>query len=222
MLAKATVQRPEPLTDEAGVTLLEVSLMLIVTAVIVFALAPTLVAVVRNARNTAASDAMTDIQTAVLAFQDDMQVKIFTFDASNNSSRIVYLLVTDGDIPREVSDAATMATWQTAVVNSSTTRYDFLERHLVLNDLVGAAAPAYNELGNPEAPARGWRGPYLNAPLDPDPWGNRYMINSQWLDPNSTNDVVVLSAGQNEIIETVFEATSLSAGGDDLIVLLES
>lgn len=207
------------LHNQRGITLIEVTIMLAATLVIIGALAPTLASTVHNARNTAALDYMTDIQTAIVAAMDDMQVKIFTFDGSNNTSRIVYLLVTDGDTPREVSDAATMANWQTAVDNSTTTRYDFLERHLVTNNPPGGS---YNQLGNPEAPARGWRGPYLNPPIPPDPWGNRYAINSQWFDPNSTNDVVVLSAGQNEVIETVFEAVSLTAGGDDIIVLLES
>lgn len=209
------------IASERGVTLIEVTVMLIALAILVFALAPTVTSVVRNAKGTAAMNYMTDMQTAILAIQDDMQIQFFTFDGSTNTNKIVYLLVTDGDIPREVSDAATMATWQTPVDNSTTTRYDFLARHLITNNPPGGS---YNQLGNPEAPARGWRGPYLNPPIPPDPWGNRYAINSQYFhpEPGGTNDVIILSAGQNEIIETVFTADPITAGGDDVVLLLQS
>lgn len=208
---------------ERGVTLIEMTVMVIATLILVFALMPSVTAVIRNARGTAALNYMTDMQTAILAVQDDMQIQFFTFNGSTNVNNIIYLLVTDGDIPREVSDAATMATWQTPVDNSTTTRYDFLARHLITNNPPGGS---YNQLGNPEAPARGWRGPYLNPPIPPDPWGNRYAINSQFFHPEpgagGNNDVIILSAGQNEIIETVFAADPLSAGGDDVILLLQS
>jgi Tfp pilus assembly protein PilE len=206
---------------ERGVTLIEVTVMLVATLMIAGVLAPAVASVVRNARGAAALAYMNDINSALVAIFDDMQMKQFTYDGTNQSSKAVWLLVTDGDTPREVTDAGTMATWQTAVSNSPTTRYDFLERHLVTNNPNGSSS-GYNQLGNPEAPARGWRGPYLNPPLSSDPWGNRYAINSEFLGPGSNNDVVVFSAGQDEIIETPFSADPLSAGGDDLIVLVES
>jgi competence protein ComGC len=205
------------IASEAGFTLIEVSLMLIAALIMVFALTPSVAATIHNARVTAAETMMADIEAGILLFQDDLQIKYFTYDGGLNTGHLIYVLVSDGDIPREVSDAATMSEWQQPVSNSATTRYDFMERHLITNVLTGGM---YNELGNPEAPARGWRGPYLNPPIGPDPWGNRYAINSQYLVPPTFNDVVILSAGQNEIIETAFTGNPLLAGGDDLIRLL--
>ena len=203
---------------ERGVTLIEITIMMLASSILIFAAMPTMTAVVRNAKNAAALTFENNVLTAVLALQDDMQIKFFTYDGSSNNGRVVYLMVTDGDTPREVSDAGTMSEWQQAVDNSTTTRYDFLERHFVTNNPPGGS---YNVLGNPEAPARGWRGPYLNPPLNEDPWGNRYAINSQWFPPSEDNDVVILSAGQNEIIETVYAGNPVTAGGDDIIVQLE-
>ena len=58
------------------------------------------------------------------------------------------------------------------------------------------------------------------APVDSDPWGNRFAVNVQYLGP-SLNDVVVLSAGINEIIETDFTGNPLVVGGDDVLVVVE-
>ena len=68
-----------------------------------------------------------------------------------------------------------------------------------------------------------WRGAYISAPVDPDPWGNRYAVNVQWLQGTSTerkNDVIVLSTGPDEQIDTAFEADGITPGDDDIIVVV--
>lgn len=78
----------------------------------------------------------------------------------------------------------------------------------------------------------GWNGPYLSAKLPGDPWGNRYMINSSWLDGGATasdaagnlrSAVYVVSAGANGIIETPFNQpiTDAKAYGDDIVVRIQ-
>jgi len=207
---------------ERGVTLIEVALVLTVTVAIVGALAPTLAAVVRNAETTAANTAMTNLKNQIITMISTdlgpIGYSYFTINGTTTGTQ-VQLLVSDGDIPRDCSATAGACTSWQATVNSTTGLVDFLERHLVTNAPRGSAANDYpNDEG--ATPDAYWKGSYLTAPIDPDPWGNRYMVNVQYLGA-STNDVVVLSAGPDEEIDTEFTAVSLSAGGDDLIVLVE-
>ena len=201
---------------ERGLSLIEVAILLLVTFAIIGALAPTLMATVRHAEATAATTAMNEIRDQTLAALGDMNYSRFTWDGSNNAGQRVLTLVSDGDTPREVS-ASGSATWQT-VVDNATGLTDFLERHLVTNDPRGNPANAY-----PTAGANQWRGAYLTAPIDPDPWGNRYAVNTQYLGGGAggTNDVVVYSAGPDETIDSPYTANPLVVGGDDLIVLVE-
>ena len=199
------------LSADHGMSLIEVAIILAATLAIAGALSPSISATVRNAQTAAATTVMGQIQTQVLAALADMNYSAFTSDGQK-SGPMVNLLVSDGDTPREVS-ALGDAAWQSAVDD---TTVDFLERHLVTNMPGGSALNAYVPGG-----ANAWRGAYLTAPVDPDPWGNRYMVNVQYLGAGSANDVVVYSAGPDEQIDTAFTADPLSAGGDDLITLVE-
>ena len=205
-------------TSERGVTLIEVALMLTVAIAMIGALMPVATATVRHAETTRATTDMNNLATVMPTALTEMNFTRFTINGARNGTA-VNLLVSDGDMPRECTAASGCAgvqpaNWNTLVDNAGGLT-DFLERHLVTNNPRGNVANAYpTGGGNP------WRGAYLTAPINPDPWGNRYMVNSQYFGPNA-NDVVVLSAGPNEIIETVFAANPLAAGGDDLIVLVE-
>ncbi|MBI2187991.1 MAG: hypothetical protein HYU37_12880 [Acidobacteria bacterium] len=78
----------------------------------------------------------------------------------------------------------------------------------------------------------GWNGPYVSAELKGDPWGNQFLVNSQWLDGGSTaadgegrprRAVFVISAGNNGIIETPFEQPIIDARayGDDIVIRIQ-
>lgn len=203
------------LRAEAGLTIVEVTLMLIVSMSMVAALVPTIASTVRRAETVAATSAMTDIRNQIIKTLVDINYKNFTIDGEKNGT-VVQLLVSDGDTPRECTAGATAcASWQ-AAVDDGTGLSDFIERHLVTNNPRGDVLNDYPVTGN-----NIWKGPYLNSPNDPDPWGNRYMINVQFLG-NDTNDVVVLSAGPDEVIDTAFTANPIVVGGDDIIVLVEA
>jgi hypothetical protein len=200
---------------ERGVTLIEVAVILVVTVTLIGALAPTITAVTRRAELAAATAAMTDIRNQLL-------VMLNTDLSYNNGPTIngakagtkVRRLVSDGDIPREVS-ATGSALWQSPVDNA-TGLTDFIERHMISNQPRGSAANAYPRTGT-----HPWLGAYLTGPVDSDPWGNRYVINTEYIGANS-NDVVVYSAGPDEQIDTLYTANPLAAGDDDLILLVEA
>ena len=199
---------------EAGITLIEVSIILVATVSIIGALMPAITSVVRRAESATATAAMTDISNQLLQMLVDLNYTGPTIDGVKNGTR-VELLVSDGDIPRDVSGTGS-ASWQSAV-DLTTGLTDFAAFHLILNTPRGNAANAYTlGGGNP------WRGTYMTGPIDPDPWGNRYGVNVEFLGNGSANDVVVYSAGQDEEIDTQYSANPVVATDDDLIVLVEA
>lgn len=189
--------------------------MLIVSMSMIGALVPTIASTIRRAETVAATAAMTDIRNQALKTLSDINYQNFTIDGAKTGTT-VQLLVSDGDTPRECTAIASACTSWQAAVDDGTGLTDFIERHLVTNNPRGGALSFYPVSGN-----NIWKGPYLNSPNDPDPWGNRYMINVHFLG-NNTNDVVVLSAGLDEVIDTAFEANPLAAAGDDLMILVEA
>jgi hypothetical protein len=118
------------------------------------------------------------------------------------------LVFSDGDIP----NAGLSADWQGVVTPPD---IGFLEEHLVLNSFNGGA-------DYPVTGGNAWRGAYLNAPVDPDPWGNRYGVNAEWLGAPGPNDTVVYSAGPDEAVDTQDTGNGLTPVNDDIIVLVEN
>ena len=67
------------------------------------------------------------------------------------------------------------------------------------------------------AGVRGWGGPYLDRPLESDPWGHRYAIRL-----GQGRDVtLVLSAGPDGIVQTRDGENGLEPAGDDIIAVVE-
>lgn len=205
--------RRSRLRDAAGITLLEVTLMMVVSTAIIAGVAPTLSVTIRDAKLAGAtlyeSQIVTASNSAVGVAPADTGCRKFTTNGKCNGTQ-VSLLVTDGDMPDAcvaVSGCGGGATSWDRLVNGGIV--DYLERHLVTNNMAGGS---YSNL---------WRGAYLNAPIDPDPWGNRYMINAHYMNDNPES-VWVLSAGPDEMISTVFLGTwPVAAGGDDIITRVE-
>ena len=192
---------------ERGMSLLEVTFMVTLLAALSAALAPTVAATVRNARTTRA---MLDAQTIRDAI-NNFKASGFTIFTSNGTQLAldqVEFLYSDGDIP----EAGSSTLWRTTTANSVN---DFLEEHLITNSFNGVFG--YSTLLAPVV----WRGAYLDGPVDPDPWGNRYAVNVIHLGPN-VNDVVVMSAGPDEAVDTPDTGNPLTAGDDDIVLLIEA
>ena len=82
----------------------------------------------------------------------------------------------------------------------------------------------------------GWRGVYLNGPIDVDPWGYVYQANTLFFATANdsaagtgegqrsggwSSEVMVISAGPNGVIQTPFGGTATSAAGDDLVYAVQ-
>ncbi len=194
------------LVRERGLSLLEVTFMITLLAALAAAMAPTVAATVRTARTARAMLDGQQIRDAINNFKAN-GFTIFTSTGTQVAANQVEFLYSDGDIP----EAGASSLWRTTTANSVN---DFLEEHLVANSFNGSSA--YSTLAAPI-----WRGAYLNGPVDPDPWGNRYAVNVKYLGP-SVNDVVVVSAGPDEAVDTADTGNPLNAGDDDILVLVEA
>lgn len=105
---------------------------------------------------------------------------------------------------------------------------DFLEYYLISNTPGNDRTRAFPDLDDCGVPlagtlaaVRAWRGAYLNVGGG-DPWGNRYMINTALLVGNSGGDVVVLSAGPDQEVDSAFNMDGFVPGDDDIALLFSA
>lgn len=212
---------------DPGFSLVEATIVLLAFAVLTGFVAPSASRALDRARQARAVDDAEAIKTAVVNFRADV-FQGFT-ESGTVAGDLVEMLVSDGDTPRDASiaddngaAAGVRMRWDDPVGDSDVgdvgpaITVDFLENHLVRNNVLGLG------ISYPLSGGTRWRGAYLNAPLDPDPWGNRYAVNTGFLlaPANTKNDTIVLSAGPDEEIDTLFEKDGMRPGDDDIVVMV--
>ncbi|MDO8835328.1 MAG: type II secretion system protein GspG [Vicinamibacterales bacterium] len=230
-------------TSERGLSLVEVTIMLVILLILAGTLVPVMSDSVNSARLVRARNDLSQLAVALVNFQRDIGPLVFegrglrqvqtTFSAAS-TLRPVALLVSDGvrpeladRVPVESAphllvtpgqrlDASTLVPW------SATAATDVLDYHLRMNGRGYADGDG--------GPGSGWNGPYLTKDVPGDPWGRAYLVNTAYLRglPPSLQRcarcaVFVLSAGPNGLIETPFEQPIANAHvlGDDLAVRIQ-
>ncbi|HRU04420.1 MAG TPA: hypothetical protein P5137_01435 [Candidatus Brocadiia bacterium] len=220
-----------------GWSLIELTIILIVLAILCAILAPVIGRFVRNAKIIRCREDVQCLGNAIHMFMMDNALFWFRQVGTDGASPEVDLAVTDGHIPMLNPLAGVDSPNWVRPVNL--TSVDFLEYHLCTN------TPGYNPANAYYTPATipspfpppgnynaefAWRGPYMTPPLDPDPWGNRYMSNVGYLrptfPPNLHNpagiyDCVVLSAGPDGEVDTAYTVDGLTPGDDDLFYTVQ-
>ncbi len=105
---------------------------------------------------------------------------------------------------------------------------DFLEFYLISNtpgNDLDRAFPTLADCADPISSylsdIRAWQGAYLNVGSG-DPWGNRYMINTALLVSNRGEDIVILSAGPDQEVDSQFSMDGFVSGDDDIALLFSS
>jgi type II secretory pathway pseudopilin PulG len=223
-----------------GLSLIEVTVMLVVLMALAGALVPVVGQTIGTARTVRARNDLSQLAVALTNLQRD--VGPIVFDGSRlrqpqtvNSLRIVDLLVSGGELP-DVADVVpgetlakglfldpsvgtgrgALSAW---VTTAATDRCDL---HLHIN---GRGYP-----DSQAGPGTGWNGPYVGKPVTGDPWGHAYLINTGFLRGlpprvgRCTNCAVyAISAGPNGQIETPFQQPLANAHllGDDLAVRIQ-
>jgi type II secretory pathway pseudopilin PulG len=238
------------ITNERGITIIETTVILSVLFILAGAMAPIVSESVNTARAVKARNDASMIAMALINLQKDLGGDALSFGgavaAIGQSMTLPDVLASQGvapevegpDDPAEAGLAlpilarpgqATGRASERAALRVQRRRWrqarvDALDDHLRTNRR-GYRYRRPGEYG-------GWNGPYLSAEIQGDPWGKRYLVNSQFLDGSATaadangnprRAVFVISAGADGIIDTPFEQPIVDARGhgDDIVVRIQ-
>jgi len=232
-----------------GLSLVEVTIMLLVLMLLTGVLAPSIMDFVKDAQWVKVKEDCEAIGISIARLTRDVG-PCLKFDGAGKctKSNRVDILYSDGpDVTTSdvIGQATTMfySNGNTAEPLNwfkDTDRGDSMERQFTTND-AGYLSPAVNGNYTAVGPlfGLGWRGAYLSAPIGPDPWGHRYLVNSVFLaiatDSNCghcegehsggwSRDVFCISPGPNGLFETRFEG-NITFGttrlGDDFTYVIQ-
>jgi hypothetical protein len=242
-------------------SLVEATIILMVMATLTAVITPSAADYIEESRNTKAKADVEAIGTGIARLLRDTGlacVSLSGASATCNKADKVELLVSGPDetLNLPTSDTTAFSTsanfasaaslnWAGATSSPlSGTPVALMDAHLVTNTITaGSLTAAYTAAGftgggGPHA-ALGWRGAYLNGPIDVDPWGYVYQANTVFagVATNATagtgegalsggwgSDLFVISAGSNGNIQTSF-GTAAAAGavavGDDIVYVIQ-
>ncbi len=234
---------------ERGLSLVEVTIMLLVLTLLTGVLAPSIFDFVNDAKWVKVKEDCEAIGVSVARLTRDVGACLkFNGTQSCYKQNRVDLLYSDGpDVtPSDLTPEA-YTYWSMGVYSQQlnwdyeNSRGDSMEHQFVSNG-TGPMYPTPSDLGTYARVGPhfnlGWRGAYLSPPIGPDPWGRRYLVNTAFLAvgidaPAGTgqgqksggwsNDVFCLSAGPNTLFETAFGGNSnygVYRGGDDFVYII--
>jgi len=232
--------------SERGVSLVEATVILGVMMMLSAVLAPSVRGYVQTAQQSAAKRDVEEIGAALSRLLADLGELWVSRDGNGASATAppshaaanrVDLLVSDGKVPAKyVARSSGAPDWDAAVDNAAVQK---LEYFLATNTPSNTAANAYrtaanmsvtgefdpDDAGTYNAP-HAWRGAYLPGPIGADPWGNRYSVNVEFLarglgtgPSGHVNDVFVISAGSNGLLETRYDVDGVTSGNDIVYVV---
>jgi type II secretory pathway pseudopilin PulG len=221
------------LSMQSGLSLVEVTIMLLVLMLLTSVLAPSIFDFVHDAQRVKVKEDCEAIGLSVARLVRDVGscLKFQSNDPCTLNNR-VDLLYSEGpkvktdDVGPSVTPLWFENAQGTLTWSDEEARGDSMDDQLVTNG--GGTWPAYSnpvQLGTVNVPTPefnlGWRGAYLSGPVGPDPWGHRYLVNTVFLSvaknasPGTgqgqaqggwSKDVFCISAGRNGIYETDFLA----------------
>ena len=241
---------PDRLSSARGLSLVEVTIMLLVLMTLTGVLAPSIMDFVRDAQWVKAKEDCEAIGVSVVRLMRDVG-PCLKFNGKGSCTRInrADLLYSDGpDVtPADVSGEAAAGfngggntagplNWHTDSARGDSMEHQFVDNGGELDYPAPADLGGYTTAG-PGA-GLGWRGAYLSPPVGPDPWGRRYLVNTVFLtvarDAETgsgegqrsggwSRDTFCISAGPNGQFETPFGGNpghGVSRRGDDLIFII--
>lgn len=197
-------------SHQAGLSLVETVIMLSVMMAITAVMAPAGMGLVEQAREIQVQRDCASLRDGVIKLLIDTNQVSLRLQQGHGAT--VDMLVSSGEAPDV--DATGDLRWSRMPDGAGC--IDRVDHYLIDN------APAGNPANAWPAPtgldSGGWRGAYLRTAPVADPWGHRYALNVGYL--NSRNDVVVISAGPDGVIETPYQGRGLLPAGDDRLVLV--
>lgn len=225
-----------------GFTLIEITIVLAVIALLVTILIPSIGSYVDQARHIKVRRDLEVIGLTVFRLKIDNGQSCLRRDAALACTKAnrVDLLESDGPdvVPSDVVSlsfsnneiSGGSINWQ----NDGSIAASMMDQFVLNTPLY--LTPRENIPNYPRAfNIPGWRGAYMTAPIGPDPWGKKYLVNSVFLSVATdaisgtaegqksgewSYDVFVISAGPNGLYETPFGQKGAVAGGDDIIYVI--
>jgi prepilin-type N-terminal cleavage/methylation domain-containing protein len=206
---------------QSGFTLFEVIIAVALVAIMAVAIAPPLIKNLNEGKVARAQSDAQVIGNAIQTFYKDVGDWPLQYDADTayDTARLVGNADLGGGntgLPRGAN--ANADAWRTRGATA------VLDNLLIRNCDAAGTSPLYTVSANPHVKP-GWNGPYLERiPLDP--WGNPYVVNVYYGRPDlataHNHNVMVLSAGANELFDTPFaDAVSNEAvAGDDIAYVI--
>jgi len=193
---------------EKGFTMIEAVITIAVVVILAAILIPLVSQNINSARFARASSEVNTIGKAIFQFRQDMAV--WPLYAGASPRRLLFG-DTDNDNNGVPGNTTLPAGWDTIPVGQRLSLY-----YNLIENRNGYSGPSARS-------GVSWNGPYLQE-IHPDPWGNPYLVNSEWLYTSTTppNNVYVLSAGPGRppTVETAFTG-NMPAGSDDIIFRLQ-
>ncbi|MCX6550316.1 MAG: hypothetical protein NTY02_04780 [Acidobacteria bacterium] len=237
------------LMTERGLSLVEVTIMLLVLMLLTGVLAPSIMDYVKDAQWVKVKEDCEAIGVSVARLTRDIGPCLKFSGAGQCTKRNrVDILYSDGpDVTTaELLDDATAnfasSNLQTTLNwSNDTDRGDSMEHQFVDNG-TGPYYPTPADLGTYTSVGPqwglGWRGAYLSSPIGPDPWGHRYLVNTVFLavardadcgacegqrSGGWSHDTFCISPGPNGLFQTAFGGNSshgVSRRGDDFLYII--
>ncbi len=233
-----------------GLSLVEVTIMLLVLMTLTGVLAPSMMDFVRDAQWVKAKEDCEAIGVSVVRLVRDVG-PCLKFDGRGTCTKAnrVDLLYSDGpDVAAgDVNGAAVIGfdggantaaplNWHADDVRGDSMAHQFVDNGGGPNYPSPGDLDSYGAVG--PAVGLGWRGAYLSPPIGPDPWGHRYLVNTVFLavardaaagegegqrSGGWSHDTFCISAGPNGLYETPFGGNAthgVDRQGDDLIFII--
>ena len=189
-----------------GFTLIEMVIVLVLISILAAILTPIFETYLDRARYEEAKADVENIGAAMIEYNCDTRMwPIYPLLQDIPDGPVYNLLAGPGNQP---AVASTIPDWAPILASSTTTTS--LDGMLNTNYFL---SPTNGEIA--------WKGPYLQ--LGPDPWGNSYYVTAANLSPESIYTAYIISAGPNQMIETLFyqyRQNPLVVGGDDIVFRL--
>ncbi len=195
-----------------GFTLLEITIILAVIAILGLILAPSVFNFLNQSRLARAQNDVRILADSVFEFFRDNGFHAQFADGRRDAG--IALLVSPGAVGEARPGAEPWLATDAGVI-------DLISNQLVNN------RPSSGNIGYPLKTAlsgSGWNGPYLNAHMQSDPWGNRYVINVEHLSVNpgafeaggeqQKRAVWALSAGPDGVFDTLYPSADGQLLGD--------
>ncbi|MEI6667756.1 MAG: hypothetical protein WCP29_06335, partial [Acidobacteriota bacterium] len=172
-------------SNERGLSLVEVTIMLLVLMLLTGVLAPSIADFVNDARWVKVKEDCEAIGLSVARLTRDVGpcLKLTGAGACTVGNRVELLqsngpAVTVADLGPTAIPASN-TNLSTGLLNwDSTTNVDSMEHQFVTND-PGYPVQTTSSVG--PLFGLGWRGAYLSPPIGPDPWGRQYLVNTAFL-----------------------------------------